>query len=113
MLRTTHRLEFCRNILLGNFDGFGLFYWLHIFFFLLQKFSKFVFIFSNYVVFLSHAFVIGRCCEIVWYIEQSMKLNQFGSDVTSLQYYVLSLSTGYVMYDTIIDLCIVEMKLCM
>ena len=73
-------------------------------FLLLQKFFKDDMTFNNYVVSFTHAFVIGRCCEIVWYIEQTMKLDQFGSDLTLPQYCVLSLSTGYLIYDTIICL---------
>ena len=76
--------------------------------FLLQKFYKNNLEFNSYIVAFIHALVSCRCCEVVWYIEESMKLDQFGSDVTMPQYLVISLSAGYFLYDTIICFLIQE-----
>ena len=73
-------------------------------FLLLQKFYKNDSIFNNYIVATVHAFLSCRCCEILWYIEQNMKLDQFGGDVTFAQYCVMSSTAGYLLYDTIVML---------
>ena len=96
----THRLDLYKNLLLGNIDGFG---WTF-FFFSLQKCSNHDLILRAYVVSLTHTLVVGRCSGIVWCIEQNMKLDQFDNNVTSSQYNVLSLTTGYLIYDTVICL---------
>ena len=70
---------------------------------LLQKLYYSDIRFNCCVVCLIHAFASCRGCEMVWYIEQSLKLDQFGSDLTESQYCVLSLSTGYFLYSTIMD----------
>ena len=76
--------------------------------FLLQKFYKDNVEFNSYIVAFIHALISCRCCEIVWYIEESTKLDQFGSDLTMPQYFVISLSAGYFLYDTIICFLIQE-----
>ena len=70
---------------------------------LLQKFCYDDIRFNCCFVCLIHAFTSCPGCEMVWYIEQSLKLDQFGSDLTESQYYVLSLSTGYFLHSTIMD----------
>ena len=46
--------------------------------FLLQKYYRDDLTFNSYIVAFIHAVISCRCCELVWYIEQSMKLDQFG-----------------------------------
>ena len=74
-------------------------------FIVLQKFYKDDLAYTSHVISFTHASIICQCCEIVWYVEQSMKLDQFGSNLTIPQYCVLSLSAGYFLYDTSI-LCL-------
>ena len=76
--------------------------------FLLQKLYKNNLEFNSYIVAFIHALISCRCCEVIWYIEESMKLDQFGSDLTTPQYFVISLSAGYFLYDTIICFLIQE-----
>lgn len=70
--------------------------------FLLQKYYRDDLTFNSYIVAFIHAVISCRCCELVWYIEQSMKLDQFGGDLTTPQYYAISFSAGYILYDTIL-----------
>ena len=70
--------------------------------FLLQKYYRDDLTFNSYIVAFIHAVFSCRCCELVWYIEQSMKLDQFGGDLTTPQYYAISFSAGYILYDTIL-----------
>ena len=103
----THRLDLYKNLLLGNVDGFGLLILAgHFSSFHCKSFQITIWYF-NFVKFVSltHKLVaVGRCSGIVGCIEQSMKLDQFDNNVTSSQYNVLSLTTGYLIYDTIICL---------
>lgn len=72
--------------------------------FLLQKYHKDDLKYNSYIVAFMHGLISSRCCELVWYMEESMKFEKFGSDLTVPQYWVISLSAGYFLYDTIICL---------
>ena len=46
----------------------------------LQKFYKNDLEYNSCINSFIHTFAICRGCELVWYIEESMKLDQFGDD---------------------------------
>ena len=71
-------------------------------FLLLQKFYKDDALFNRVIVATAHEFVAARCCEIIWYIEQSMKLDQLGRNVSLPQYYVMASTIGFFLYDTMV-----------
>lgn len=73
-----------------------------ILFLLLQKFYKDDALFNRVIVATAHEFVAARCCEIIWYIEQSMKLDRLGRNVTLPQYYVMASTIGFFLYDTMV-----------
>ena len=70
--------------------------------FLLQKYYRDDLTFNSYIAAFMHSVISCRCCELVWHIEQSMKFDQFGGDLTIPQYYAISFSAGYILYDTIL-----------
>ena len=71
-------------------------------FFLLQKFYKDDALFNCVIVASAHEFVASRCCEMIWFIEQSMKLDQLGRGVTLRQYWVMASTIGFFLYDTMV-----------
>ena len=71
-------------------------------FLLLQKIYKDDALFNRVIVAATHEFVAGRCCEMIWYIEQSMKLDHFGRDVTFPQYCVMASTVGFFLYDSMV-----------
>ena len=75
---------------------------------LLQKFYKNDLEYNSCINSFIHTFAVCRGCELVWYIEGSMKLDQFGDDLSMAQYLVVSLSLGYFIYDFIICFFIQE-----
>lgn len=76
--------------------------------FALQKFYKNDLEYNSCVNSFIHTFAVCRGCELIWYIEGSMKLDQFGDDLSMPQYLVVSLSLGYFIYDFIICFLIQE-----
>ena len=74
----------------------------------LQKFYKNDLEYNSCINSFIHTFANCRGCELVWYIEGSMKLDQFGDDLSMPQYLVVSLSLGYFIYDFIICFFIQE-----
>ena len=74
----------------------------------LQKFYKNDLEYNSCINSFIHTFAVCRGCELVWYIEESMKLDQFGDDLSMPQYLVVSLSLGYFIYDFIICFLIQE-----
>ena len=74
----------------------------------LQKFYKNDLEYNSCINSFIHTFAVCRGCELVWYIEESMKLDQFGDDFSMPQYLVASLSLGYFIYDFIICFLIQE-----
>ena len=76
--------------------------------FALQKFYKNDLEYNSCVNSFIHTFAVCWGCELIWYIEGSMKLDQFGDDLSMPQYLVVSLSLGYFIYDFIICFLIQE-----
>ena len=74
----------------------------------LQKFYKNDLEYNSCINSFIHTFAVCRGCELVWYIEENMKLDQFGDDLSMPQYLVVSLSLGYFIYDFIICFLIQE-----
>lgn len=85
-----------------NVFSVGVFFKLGLLFFLLQKFYKDDALFNRVIVASAHEFVASRCCEMIWFIEQSMKLDQLGRGVTLPQYCVMASTIGFFLYDTMV-----------
>ena len=78
--------------------------------FLLQKYYRDDLTFNSYIVAFIHSVISCRCCELVWHIEQSMKLDQFGGDLTIPQYYAISLVLG--IFSTTLSCVSIPIKDC-